>query len=130
MLFNIKEALVIDAFDKKYENPITRSPMQAQRYAGRTTTFPSSAGFVTVLLRAMLSQVLLCSTRSWFYLWGSRLFSPWPLCLPHGLARDQLALESALANLVVVLEISVRDAVAAAPSDGQHLLRSCRERFP
>ena len=97
----------------------------------------SSAGFVTVLPRAMLSEVFLCatvltipSTRSWFSLWGSRLFSPWPLCFTLGLALEQLALESALANSVVCFEIPVGSAVAAAPADGQHLLRSCRLRFP
>ena len=90
----------------------------------------SSAGFVTVLLRAMLSQVFLCSTRSWFSLRGSRVFSPWLSCLTVRLVLEQLAMESALANSVMFSEVSVGDAVAAAPSNGQHVYEIASEEIP
>ena len=56
------------------------------------------------------------------------MFSPWLSCLTVRLALEQLAMESALANSVMFSEISVGDAVAAAPSDGQHSMRSRRKR--
>ena len=70
------------------------------------------------------------STRSWFSLWCSRLFLPWPSCLTLGLVLSQLALDNVLAISVVFFEISVVDAVAAASSGGQHVMRSRRMRLP
>ena len=70
------------------------------------------------------------STRSWFSLWGFRLFLPWPSCLTLDLAPSQLALDSVLANSVMFSEISMGDAVAAVPSGGQHVMRSRPMTFP
>ena len=130
MLFKIKEALVIDALHKKTREPHHTIHDASSVVRENHDHSHSTAGFVTALLRAMHSRVLLCSTRSWFSMWGSRLFSSWPLCLTLGLTLAQLALESALANSVVFIYIPVRDAVAAAPSDGQHVYEIASEEIP
>ena len=118
MLFNRKEAIVIRAtcgkthrhttLRKKHENPVTRCKLSGT--LGRTTsvTTPvlglSRSCFGRCFLKcfSVLPYSHFPSTRSWFSLWCSRLFFPWPSCLTLGLALSQLAPESALANSVVL----------------------------